>query len=101
MVGPIRADDRKFLSILPVMSGYRDKDTHKLTFTTFYDDRYGTAAMDLGSLTPLPPPLEHLCADEFITVLRSDHVVSCRIFDPVAYLEFQKTKNPLKPKKKP
>lgn len=78
------------------MSGYRDRDTHKLVFTTFYDDRYGNVIIEPGRLTPLPPPLEHLCAEDFITVLRSDNVISCRIFDPAAYLEFQKARPELK-----
>ena len=61
------AVSRKYISLLPLMSGYRDKKTHKLQFTSFYTELYGDNASDQS--TPLPPPLEHLTAEDFTIAL--------------------------------
>lgn len=89
---------RKCILLLPLMSGYRDQETHKVNFTTFYTELYG----DDGSADqtmPLPSPLGHLTAKDFITVLPADRIVSYRLFDAPAYREFQKLKpsDPPKP----
>lgn len=90
---------RKCILLLPLMSGYRNQETHKVNFTTFYTDLYG----DDGSAdktAPLPAPLEHLTAKDFITVLPADRIASYRLFDAPAYREFQKPK-PREPTKSP
>jgi hypothetical protein len=76
------------------MSGYRTEDTHKVTFTTFYTELYGDAA--IGGATPnaptkLPGELEHLRPEDFITLLPVDRIASCRLFDSKAYLAFQRS----------
>jgi len=84
---------RKCILLLPLMSGYRDKTTHKVNFTTFYLELYGTD--DGGTVDqnkPLPAPLEHLTAEDFITALPTDRIASYRLFDARAYQKFQKSK---------
>jgi hypothetical protein len=84
---------RKCILLLPLMSGYRDEKTHKVNFTTFYTDLYGNHGTGPHS-DPLPAPLDHLTAEDFITVLMADRIVSYRLFDAVAYLAFQKSNPP-------
>ena len=88
---------RKCILLLPLMSGYRDEKTHKVNFTTFYTALYGEQGPS-DHTEPLPAPLGHLTAEDFITVLPADRIVSYRLFDAPAYLAFQ-TSNP--PPKEP
>lgn len=81
---------RKCILLLPLMSGYRDEKTHKVNFTTFYTDLYGEYGPE-DQTKPLPAPLNHLTAEDFITLLPADRIVSYRLFDAPAYLEFQKS----------
>ena len=78
---------RKYIKILPLMSGYREAVTHKVNFTTFYDDLYGPEGSTEKTL-PLPD-LEHLTAEDFIIVLAAERIVSYRKFDVAAYGKFQ------------
>jgi hypothetical protein len=90
---PARA--RKYIYLLPLMSGYRKSETHKVTFTTFYVELYGHAGGGaLDKRKPLPAPLEDLRAEDFITVLPVEAISSCRLFDAKAYQEFQKRWKP-------
>lgn len=82
---------RKCIFLLPLMSGYRDQNTHKVNFTTFYTYLYGsTSVAGADQKRPLPEPLSHLSAKDFITIIPTDRIVSYRLFDAPAYLEFQK-----------
>lgn len=94
---PARA--RKYIYLLPLMSGYRKSETHKVTFTTFYLELYGHLGEGaLDKRKPLPAPLQDLRAEDFITVLPVESISSCRLFDAKAYQEFQKRwKPPSKP----
>lgn len=83
-------EDRKCIRLLPLMSGYRN-ETHKVTFTTFYTELYGSVG-SRNQGEPLPAPLEHLTPEDFITVLPADRITSYRRFDASAYREFQKLK---------
>ena len=85
------ATSRKVIKLLPLMSGYRKVETHKVTFTTFYLQLYGSN-FAANRTVELPAPLDHLRPEDFITVLPADRIGSCRLFDTTAYLEFQKTK---------
>jgi hypothetical protein len=82
---------RKYIFLLPLMSGYRNRETQKTTFTTFYLELYGagsvTGAVDVSK--HLPGSLHHLRAEDFITVLPVDGIASCRRFDAQAYQAFQ------------
>jgi hypothetical protein len=84
---------RKSILILPLMSGYRDPETHKVNFTTFYAYLYGQRE-SMDRTAPLPAPLDHLTAEDFITVLPVDRITSYRLFDVPAYNEFQKHRPP-------
>ena len=59
------------VSIMPLMSGYRDKDTLKVTFTTYY---------------------EEVDADIYLS-LRQDAIVSATEFDFQAYLKWNPPKD--------
>ena len=83
---------RKCLSLLPLISGYRDGATQKVKFTTFYTQVYGSDTVK--GLAELPEPLAHLTAEHFITVIPADRISSCRLFDATAYQVFQKTNPP-------
>lgn len=82
---------RKCIQILPLMSGYRDDETHKVRFTTFYGALYGHDG-SANQTMPLPAPLGHLNAEDFITLLPVDRIASYRMFDSVAYRVFQNAK---------
>jgi len=85
---------RKCILLLPLMSGYRHQETHKVNFTTFYTELYGVEDVAANQNRALPAPLGHLRAEDFITVLPADRIASCRLFDARAYLEFQKPRPP-------
>jgi hypothetical protein len=80
---------RKCIELLPLMSGYRDSETHVVKFTTFYTELYGPTE-SMNQSAPLAPPLEYLTPEDFITLLPVERIVSYRLFHPAAYLEFQK-----------
>lgn len=82
---------RKSILILPLMSGYRAEETLKVNFTTFYTYLYGQRET-MDRTAPLPAPLDHLTAEDFITVLPVDRITSYRLFDVPAYNEFQRRK---------
>ena len=60
---------RKCILLLPLMSGYRDLETNKVVFTTFYTELYSDDGF-ISQTAPLPTPLEHLTAEDFITDCR-------------------------------
>lgn len=69
-----------YLSILPVYSGFRNKDDKTLTFTTQYLDVYATyiqngEVLDIRDLANL--------------VIKIDDIVSANMFDPDMYDRFQ------------
>lgn len=69
-----------YLSILPVYSGFRNKDDKTLTFTTQYLDVYATyiqngEALDIRDLANL--------------VIKIDDIISANMFDPDMYDRFQ------------
>jgi hypothetical protein len=70
----LRANDT-YVSLIPVMSGYRDKDTLDLHFSVFYPvERYFEGD-------------GRLSADEFITCLPVAEITSARFFDLDLYYE--------------
>ena len=85
---------RKCILLLPLMSGYRDQETHKVNFTTFYTELYSDDRAT-NQTEPLPAPLEHLTIEDFITVIPADRIASYRRFDVLAYHRFQQ---PMQPK---
>jgi len=70
---------REFLTLLPLMSGYREVVTGKVRFTTFYDTIYDNLHKISATLTP----------DDFTFVLPTDKINSLNMFDVAVYEEFQ------------
>lgn len=75
-------DSRDMLRILPLMSGYRNVETMKVTFTTFYHKLYDRIGQT-GHLS-------HLHPEKFEIAFCFSDVQSANLFDISAYLEFQK-----------
>jgi len=71
--------DRKYITILPMASGYRDADDHGVVLTTFYGDVY-VRIMD--ARTDLEP-------EDFRVVIPVAEVQSANLFDWDADGEFQ------------
>ena len=74
---PAKAE-RKYFSLIPVISGYR-AERRKVEFTTFYDEVYRQTDDDL----------KHLDVEHFAVVLPAQRMLSARLFDPEAYDSFQ------------
>lgn len=74
---PAKAE-RKYFSLIPVMTGFRDT-SRKVEFTTYYNELYQLTNGDLA----------HLEIEHFATVLPANRLVSCRLFDAAAYSRFQ------------
>lgn len=77
---PNPEDRNSYFEILPIHSGYRDKDTRELKLTTFYEGVYEKLVRD--------------GADEaewqiFLKVLKVDCILSAGRFDPKFYVEFK------------
>lgn len=70
--------ERKYFSIIPLMSGYRNNDG-SVAFTTYYEKVYDKAEKQL----------RHLSMEHFTIVLPVARLASARMFDPVAYNMFQ------------
>lgn len=73
--------DRKYIRILPTMSGYRSERTHEVLFTTSYD-AVREHAKDPGS------PLYHLLDKDFEIVLPVAELRSVSLFDFAAFTYF-------------
>lgn len=73
--------ERKHISLLPTMSGHRDKDSHSVIFTTAYDAAR-EAAQDPGS------PFYDLLDADFEIVLPVSDVKSASLFDTRAFQYF-------------
>jgi hypothetical protein len=76
---PNPEDRNSYFEILPVHSGYRDKDTREMKLTTFYENAY-ERLVESG-------------ADEedwivFLKVLKIDDILSAGRFDPEVYVKF-------------
>ncbi len=84
---------RKALTILPLMSGYREENGGKIIFTTYYERVYEL-------LTDETKRLDHLSVDHFRIVLPIDRIHSANMFDVVAYAQFSKQEPARKPKRR-
>lgn len=84
---PNPAEFRKAVRILPMLSGYRNNETHDVEFT----QNYYTILNDMsdGKLDTLA----HLEIDDFEVVLPYDRIVSSHLFDPKAYVTFKDNGN--------
>lgn len=69
--------DKRYIDLVPVISGYRDSE-HRVVFTTKYDDALNGYSGDLS----------HLDDDSLVIVIPIREVVSARMFDAEAYAAF-------------
>lgn len=72
------------ISLIPVASGYRDKDTQELRITTNY--------------APIIRK-SYATYKNFRVVIPMSEIVSARLFDPKTYLLFQRDKNRRRPRR--
>jgi hypothetical protein len=75
-----------FIQILPYASGYRDKDTKELSFTSFYDTVYEEMVKE--------PGFTEDALDQFKKVLPFSAIFSANRFDPDMYMRFQRETAP-------
>lgn len=79
-------DERKYLRILPALSGYRANENLKVTFTTMYQtviDSIINSSEDEDSQNT------NLEEEDFELVLAASEIQSANIFDIDAYIKFQ------------
>ncbi len=77
---PNPVEQRRAIRILPVSSGYREEQTHRLAFTTSYADVLSSLAED--------GDLEHLSLEDFEVIIPADQVAYAHLFDTLAYRRF-------------
>ncbi|QBQ54335.1 hypothetical protein [Nitrosococcus wardiae] len=71
---PNPVEKRSAVRILPMLSGYRDLDNHKIHFTTDYEVIHKITNKEL-------PQLKHVELEDLEIVLSSDQIVSSHLFD--------------------
>lgn len=75
-------DEIRSIQLSPISSGYRDKETQKITLTTYYADIYEKIATD--------PDAYSVKISDFSVTIRYNHIISVSPFDPETYAAFQK-----------
>ena len=78
---PVHA--RRSVRFLPLMSGYRDSKTHKVTFVTDYYEIFNKIS------SPECSELNHLSAEDFEVVVPVDRICSSHLFDLVVFNHFE------------
>lgn len=71
---PNPVEKRSAVRILPMLSGYKDPNNHKIHFTTDYEVIHKISNKEL-------PQLEHVELEDIEIVLSSDEIVSSHLFD--------------------
>ena len=71
-----------FVRVLPYASGYRDKDTKELCFTSFYEEVYDELVKE--------PGFTEESLDQFIKILPFTAIFSANRFDAAMYMKFQR-----------
>lgn len=92
-IPPLHTSD-SYIQIMPVQSGYRDKDTHKVELTTNYSEVYQAIIVKFRANTQRIP--ENIL-DDFIKVIPIASIKSVGLFDPDAYVRFSSSNNPKTP----
>ena len=82
MTAPNPVNERRAIRILPLVSGYRDQDTHEFYITTDYLGVLGVVDDDEN------PYLDHLELEDFEVVIPTDQICSCHLFDLEAFEHF-------------
>lgn len=84
MEAPNPIGERRYIKVLPLMSGYRTSGTHEVEFTNKYGDIISVVqgqSEDEG--------LAHLSEEDLAVVLPVSDLVSIHFFDAVVYQRFQ------------
>jgi hypothetical protein len=74
---------RRAVRILPLLSGYRDSETHQVKFVTDYFEIFELISNGKTE------GLNHLSAADFEVVLPVDSIISSHLFDLLVYEHFQ------------
>jgi hypothetical protein len=77
-------EERHYLKILPIVSGYRDMYTRRFKLTTWYTDVI--SAVEDSEHT------SSISAEDFQIVFPASEITSVNLFDMYAYEQFQKSK---------
>lgn len=77
------------MSMLPVSSGYRDKDTRELVITTNYASVIAKHIENMGKSAERPA----VELRDFRVVIPRSEIISARLFDPDLHQQFQATGN--------
>ena len=86
----IAKSDESDISLIPLASGYRNKNSQELEITTNY-------APVIAEL--YPNATSHLDYLNFQIVIPKPEIVSARLFDPDTYLRFQRGKHRRRPRR--
>jgi hypothetical protein len=70
--------DRKYVMLMPTLSGYRDGATKRMVITHDYSDAYEKLLED-------DKGFEMRIADEFQLVIPISEIVTANLFDPIVY----------------
>lgn len=73
---------RRSVRFLPLLSGYRDNETHQVTFVTDYYEIFNKISSGENS------ELNHLSAEDFEVVVPVDRICSSHLFDLVVFNHF-------------
>ena len=80
--------DRKYMRLLPVLSGYRKADTQRVKLTTSYSDVYGS--------------MEHEeLVEEFQLIIPIPSIMSANLFDPDLFDQFSQIREDAPREEKP
>ena len=82
-----RADPN--ITLIPMMSGYRDRETRELRLTTFYGRRIAEFLSKENRQKSLWK------FEDFQVAFPFSEIVSARLFDPEVYSRFQRTRDPI------
>lgn len=81
------ANERKEIRILPLLSGYRDKDNCRVYFTTKYDKIYRSIKEQQEGNLP-EDDVSHLAYGDFEIVIPVSEIITSSLFDLSAYNRF-------------
>lgn len=73
----------EFLTLLPLLSGYRDKENLKVTFSVNYQSLYMEQGISSGV------NCSKLCLEDFITLIPKQEIDNVSFFDFATYEQFQ------------
>lgn len=75
--------ERRFITVLPLMSGFRHVDLHTVVFNTYYADVIDAVNCKKDE------QLTHMTLDDLEVVIPTEQIVSAHLFDLRVYERFQ------------